>query len=125
MPAVARVPGYRAARRVSARLMKSPDRHDLGNAELPEAKQVFVFTDDEVRLCGGSAFEDAVVGGILLYGVQGFSRGDVITEGEQFAARVLERIAIPLELVAKHADLLQYRVRNVDADGSGPRVADD
>ena len=58
--------------------------------------------------------------------MQGFGRGDVSSEGEQLAARVLERIAIPLELVAKHVDRLsQYRVRNVDADVSSPRVADD
>ena len=64
--------------------------------------------------------------GSSLIDAQGFCREDVITECEQLVPCVLERIAIPLELVAKHADRLgQYRVRNVDPDVSGPRVADD
>jgi hypothetical protein len=58
--------------------------------------------------------------------MQYFGWGDVVTEREQLATRVLERIAIPLELVAEHADRLgKYRVRNVDADGSGPSMAHD
>jgi hypothetical protein len=37
-----------------------------------------------------------------------------------------EHVPVPLELIAQHADRLgQYDVRNVDADVSGPRVADD
>ena len=107
-------------------IYKVPDRYDAGITELPQTEQVLVFTYDEVGLGGRSAFEDAVVGGIFLNDVQYFGRGNMITEGEQLATRVLERIPIPLELVAKHADRLShYRVRNVDADVSGSRVADD
>jgi hypothetical protein len=103
-----------------------PDGYDPGITELPQTEQVLVFADDEVRFGDCSAFENAVVGGIFLNDVQYFGWGNMITEGEQLAARVLKRIAIPLELVAKHADRLgHYRVRNVDADISGPRVADD
>jgi hypothetical protein len=83
-----------------------PDRYDPGITRIVQTEQILVFADDEVRLCGGSAFEDAVVGWIFLNDVQYFGWGDVITEGEQLAARVLERIAIPLELVAEHADRL-------------------
>jgi hypothetical protein len=38
---------------------------------LSQAEQVLVFADDEVRFCGGSAFENAVVGGIFFDDVQG------------------------------------------------------
>ena len=86
-----------------------PDRYDSGISELSQTEQVLIFADDEVRHCGGSAFENAVVGWIFSNDVQYFGWGDVITECDQLApARpgVLERIAIPLELVAENADCL-------------------
>ena len=44
-----------------------------------------MFTDDEVRFGGGSAFEDAVVVGVFLNDLQCFGRGDLITEREQLS----------------------------------------
>ena len=47
-------------------------------------------------------------------------------ERQQLFPCILERIPVPLELIPQHTVRLgQYRVRNVDADVSGPRVADD
>ena len=112
--------------RCERQIDKITDRYDPRIAELPQAEQVLVLADDEVRLCGRSAFENAVVVGVFLDDVQRLGRGDVVAECEQLAPGVVERIAIPLELVSEHADRLgHYRVRNVDADGSGPRVAHD
>jgi hypothetical protein len=48
------------------------DRHDPGIAELPQAEQILVLTDYDIRFGGCSAFENAVVGGILFNDVQGF-----------------------------------------------------
>ena len=89
-------------------------------------EQVLVLADDEVRFCRRSAFEDAVVVGVFLNDVKCFGRGDVIAEGQQLFPSILERIPVPVELVAQHAVRLgHYRVRSIDADVSGPRVADD
>ena len=88
-----------------------PDRDDPGVTELPQPEQILVFADDEIRLGGGSTFENTVVGGVFSYDVQCLGRGDVVSECEQLAPRGLERIAIPLELIAEHPDRLgQYRV---------------
>jgi hypothetical protein len=79
-----------------------------GHYPIVQTEQILVFADDEVQFGGRSASENAVVGGIFLNDndVQYFGRENMITVGEQLAPRVLERIAIPLELVAKQADRL-------------------
>jgi len=103
-----------------------PDRYDSASTELPKSEQVVVFADYEVRFGGRSAFEDAVVVGVFLNDVQYFGRGDVMTEREQLFPRILEHVPVPLELIAKHAvGLGHYRVRNVEANASSPRVAED
>lgn len=72
------------------------------------------------------AFEDAIVIGVLLNDVQHFRWGDVTTERQQLFPCILKRIPVPLKLIAQYAVRLgHYRVRNVDADASGSRVADD
>ena len=104
---------------------EAPNRYDPGVTKFPRRSKSLSLADDEVRLCGGSAFEDAVVVGVFFNDMQGFGRGDVMTHCEQFAPYILEHIPVPLELIAEHAVRIgHYRVRNVDADPSGPRVAD-
>ena len=76
----------------------------------PSRSKSYVFADDEVRFGECSAFEDAVVVRIFLDDAQGFCRGDVITQGKDLDARVLERIAIPLELVARSTRIVSASI---------------
>jgi len=76
--------------------------HDRRASGASEPQQILIGGNDEVRPGLRGAFEDAIVGFVFLYYIQGLSGRDKCSEPQNLVPGGMEPIAIPLKLVSQN-----------------------